>query len=90
MKSEKSDRYRRPSQIRHTGERADRRDVSRLGDRLTREDMQRMRSLSPMPAGNESTSMHTAGSQISLNPPTPMEDEDDIDESADQDIEELW
>ncbi|KAL9630408.1 MAG: hypothetical protein Q9204_004736, partial [Flavoplaca sp. TL-2023a] len=90
MKPEKPDRFRRPSQIRHSGERADRRDVSRLGDRLTREDMGRMRSLSPLPAGNESTSMHTAGSQISLNPPTPMENEDDIDELADQDIEELW
>ncbi|KAL8892314.1 MAG: hypothetical protein Q9215_000713 [Flavoplaca cf. flavocitrina] len=89
-KPEKPDRFRRPSQIRHSGERADRRDVSRLGDRLTREDMGRMRSLSPMPAGNESISMHTAGSQISLNPPTPMENEDEIDELADQDIEELW
>lgn len=52
--------------------------------------MGRMRSLSPMPAGNESISMHSAGSQNSLNPPTPMENEDDIDELADQDIEELW
>ncbi|KAL8669231.1 MAG: hypothetical protein Q9168_006168 [Polycauliona sp. 1 TL-2023] len=93
----KPDRFRRPSQVRPTAdtgrppsERTGRRDASHLGDRLTREDMQRMRSLSPMPGGRESISMHTAGSQLSLNPPTPVEDEDDMDELADQDIEELW
>ncbi|KAL8994259.1 MAG: hypothetical protein Q9169_005712 [Polycauliona sp. 2 TL-2023] len=91
------DRFRRPSQVRATadtarlsGERTHRRDVSRLGDRLTREDMHRTRSLSPMPAGGESKSMHSVESQLSLNPPTPLEDENDIDELAEQDIEELW
>ncbi|KAI4277853.1 MAG: hypothetical protein L6R38_005357 [Xanthoria sp. 2 TBL-2021] len=86
------DRYRRSSHVRpmteaakHTGERTNRRDPSHLGDRLTREDMQRRRSLSPRRGREES-----AGSHLSLVPPTPFEDEDELDESADQDIEELW
>ena len=74
----------------HAGERTGRQDVQHLGDRLTREDMQRMRSLSPLPGRDESVSVHTADSHLSLAPPTPMEDEDDPDELADQDIEELW
>lgn len=69
----------------HTGERTNKRDGSLLGERGTREDMQRTRSLSPMPGREESV-----GSQISLVPPTPMEDDDDLDELANQDIEELW
>ncbi|CAL8575533.1 hypothetical protein XPA_001452 [Xanthoria parietina] len=91
-KQRQPDRFRRPSHVRpmaeaakNTGERTNKRDGSHLGDRGTREDMQRARSLSPMPGRDESL-----GSQISLGPPTPMEDDDDLDESANQDIEELW
>ncbi|KAL8733867.1 MAG: hypothetical protein Q9166_001855 [cf. Caloplaca sp. 2 TL-2023] len=90
------DRFRRPSQARpmaetakQSGEHSSRRDVSHLGDRMTRKDMQRMRSLSPMP-GRDSASMHSAGSQLSLVPPSPIEDENDLDELDEQDIEELW
>ncbi|KAL8899852.1 MAG: hypothetical protein Q9207_005988 [Kuettlingeria erythrocarpa] len=65
---------------------------ARLGTRLTRKDMQRMRSLSPGGdhSGDDSASLHSAHSVLSFAPPTPNEDEDEVDESADQDIEELW
>ncbi|KAL8770605.1 MAG: hypothetical protein Q9209_003673 [Squamulea sp. 1 TL-2023] len=97
-KHRQPDRFRRPSQVRpltetvkRSGEHIDKRDSSHLRDRLTREDRQRMRSLSPMPGGRgSSVSMHTAGSQLSLEPPTPLDDEEELDESANQDIEELW
>ncbi|KAL8683261.1 MAG: hypothetical protein Q9186_000763 [Xanthomendoza sp. 1 TL-2023] len=91
------DRFRRPSQIRtvpeafkRSGERSTTRDASRLGDRLTSQDKSRLRSLSPMPGREESISMHSAGSQLSLAPPTPDDDGEDLDELDEQDIEELW
>lgn len=91
-KQRQPDRFRRPSHVRpmaeaakNTGERTNKRDGSHLGDRRTREDMQRTRSLSPMPGREESV-----GSEVSLVPPTPLEDQDDLDELANQDIEELW
>ncbi|KAL8815503.1 MAG: hypothetical protein Q9223_005361 [Gallowayella weberi] len=91
------DRFRRPSQVRpvpeaskRSRERSTTGEASRLGDRLTSQDMPRLRSLSPMPGGGESCSVHSVGSQLSLVPPTPDEDENDLDELEEQDIEELW
>ncbi|KAL8697105.1 MAG: hypothetical protein Q9224_002466 [Gallowayella concinna] len=91
------DRFRRPSQVRtvpeafkQSSERSNTRDASRLGDGLTNQDRSRLRSLSPMPGREGSITMHSAGSQLSLAPPTPDEDENDLDELDEQDIEELW
>lgn len=52
--------------------------------------MPRARSLSPMPGCNDSVSVHSVDSQLSIMPPTPEEDETDLDELEEQDIEELW
>ncbi|KAL8907323.1 MAG: hypothetical protein Q9171_005896 [Xanthocarpia ochracea] len=96
-KPKQPDRFRRASQVRpmaeaakHSGEFTDSRVASHLSDRLTRKEMQRMRSLSPTPGREQSTSVYTVESQLSLHPPTPAEDGNDIDEQAEQDIEELW
>ena len=64
----------------------------RPGSRVTMKDRQRMRSLSPNgPKSRDgSSSLHTAGSHVSLVPPALLEDETDIDEADAQDIEELW
>ncbi|KAI4283755.1 MAG: hypothetical protein L6R35_005063, partial [Caloplaca aegaea] len=63
-------------------ERRSMQDDSRLHTRLTRSDMQRMRSLSPGGCQDRDSSQSLS--------PTPREDEDELDETADQDIEELW
>ncbi|KAL9596956.1 MAG: hypothetical protein Q9219_005467 [cf. Caloplaca sp. 3 TL-2023] len=96
----KPDRFRRPSQVRVnpqvakqvSDERLDVQGDAQLGIRPTRRDMQRMRSLSP--GGDRSTadssSLHKAGSLLSLVPPTQKEDEYEQDEAEGQDIEELW
>ncbi|KAL8739782.1 MAG: hypothetical protein Q9190_007446 [Brigantiaea leucoxantha] len=96
----KPDRYRRPSQVRPHGEQAKQFNTRQsmaegtmLGDRLTMKDRQRLRSMSPGIASsrNRSSSAHTAGSHLSLMPPSPLEeDEDELDEKASQDIDELW
>lgn len=95
----KPDRFRRPSQVRPNPQAArqpsEQRGVpvdNRSGRRPTRADMQRMRSLSPgggLSRGG-SGSPDTAGSLLSVAPPSEMEDEYELDEAADQDIEELW
>ncbi|KAL8950893.1 MAG: hypothetical protein Q9222_003089 [Ikaeria aurantiellina] len=95
LKPAKPDRFRRPSQIRfpqestrRSSEHPDKLDGTRLGDRRTRKDWQRMRSLSPGLDQADSGSMCTTGSQGSA--VAPPEDEYELDEAADQDIEELW
>lgn len=64
----------------------------RLGNRPTRKDIQRMRSLSPggdrSPGDSGSPDMAT--SSLSLASHNPNEDEYELDEAAEQDIEELW
>ncbi|KAL8842634.1 MAG: hypothetical protein Q9170_000409 [Blastenia crenularia] len=98
-KSLEPDRFRRPSQARpnpqaakQVGERLGSPDDARLGIRPTRKDKQRMRSLSPgvEDSRRASASQDTTGSFLSSAAPTPNEDEIDLDESEDQDIEELW
>lgn len=95
----KPDRFRRPSQVRTNPQAA--RQLSEQsgvqadngnGRRPTRADMQRMRSLSPGgdKSRRDSGSPDTAGSLLSGAPPSQMEDEHELDEAADQDIEELW
>lgn len=95
----KTDRFRRRSQVRpksqaakQFNERLSVQDDTRLGNRPTRRDMQRMRSLSPGgdQARDDSASLHSAQSFLSFVPPTPKEYEYDLDETEDQDIEELW
>ncbi|KAL8943586.1 MAG: hypothetical protein Q9216_000951 [Gyalolechia sp. 2 TL-2023] len=99
LKPVKPDRFRRPSQVRRNpqvakqfNERLSVQANARLGDRPTREDMQRMRSLSP--GGDRSRagsgSPDTAGSFLSFPSHNPNEDEYELDEAAGQDIEELW
>ncbi|KAL8708189.1 MAG: hypothetical protein Q9220_006859 [cf. Caloplaca sp. 1 TL-2023] len=88
-------RFRRPSQIRFPQE-STRRSIggtdtfggTQLGDRRTRKDWQRMRSLSPGADKADSGSIYTTGSQGSV--AAPPEDEYELDEAEDQDIEELW
>ncbi|KAL8692292.1 MAG: hypothetical protein Q9218_002661 [Villophora microphyllina] len=97
LKPSQPDRYRRPSQVRSA---PDARKQSNLrlevgndagaGIRKTRKEMQRLRSLSPNPQREDSLSLHTVGSQISLVSAAPNEDEYELDEAAGQDIEELW
>ncbi|KAL8966292.1 MAG: hypothetical protein Q9197_006069, partial [Variospora fuerteventurae] len=89
LKSSKPDRFRRRSQVRPNpqamkqfNERRSMQDDSRPRTRRTRSDMQRMRSLSPGGCQDRDSSQSLS--------PTPREDEDDLDEMADQDIEELW
>ncbi|KAI4142175.1 MAG: hypothetical protein LQ341_003279, partial [Variospora aurantia] len=89
LKSSKPDRFRRRSQVRPNpqamkqfNERRSMQYDSRLHTRLTRSDMQRMRSLSPGGCQDRDSSQSLS--------PTPREDEDELDETADQDIEELW
>ncbi|KAL8986671.1 MAG: hypothetical protein Q9177_004055, partial [Variospora cf. flavescens] len=88
LNSSKPDRFRRRSQVRPNpqamkqfNERRSMQDDSRLHTRLTRSDMQRMRSLSPGGCQDRDSSQSLS--------PTPREDEDELDETADQDIEEL-
>lgn len=97
-KAQKLDRFRRPSQARlhaqaakQFSERLSVQDEGYLGTRPTRRAKQRMRSLSPGgdQSRDDSASRHTASSFVSV-PPTPREDEYELDEAEDQDIEELW
>ncbi|KAL9014693.1 MAG: hypothetical protein Q9173_000665 [Seirophora scorigena] len=92
-------RFRRRSQVRpspqgmkQSNERRSSQNDSQLHARLTRSEMQRMRSLSPgrCQDHDDLQSLHSRGSLLSLMPPTPQEDEYELDEAADQDIEELW
>ncbi|KAL8778932.1 MAG: hypothetical protein Q9194_001727 [Teloschistes cf. exilis] len=59
-------------------------------ERKTRREMQRLRSLSPNVQRDGSLSLHTAGSQVSVTSVALNDDETDLDESDDQDVEELW
>ncbi|KAL8712063.1 MAG: hypothetical protein Q9225_007008 [Loekoesia sp. 1 TL-2023] len=92
-KTVKPDRFRRPSQVRpgpqaakQVNERLSVQDDAKLSTRPTRREMQRMRSLSP----GDARSREDSGSSLSQAPPTPNEDELELDEAEDQDIEELW
>lgn len=100
VQSEPTDRFRRPSQARPM------RDTTKsLNGRFSREEghlkprmssaaVDQQRSVSPTNLYNiqdgDASSTHTNTSQLSVAPPRPPEDEDDIDEAANQDIEELW
>ncbi|KAL9006021.1 MAG: hypothetical protein Q9188_001255, partial [Gyalolechia gomerana] len=97
--SVKPDRFRRPSQIRpdpqavkQFNERLSVQADTRLGNRPTRKDIQRMRSLSPGGdrSRGDSGSPDMAASFLSLASHNPNEDEYELDEAAEQDIEELW
>ncbi|KAL8931604.1 MAG: hypothetical protein Q9211_006847, partial [Gyalolechia sp. 1 TL-2023] len=99
LKSVRPDRFRRPSQVRPNphavkqfNERLSVQADTQPGNRLTRKDMQRMRSHSPGGdrSRGDSGSPDTAGSFLSFVPLTPNEEEYELDEAADQDIEELW
>lgn len=95
-KSPKPNRFRRRSQVRPNPqamkrfqERLSVQDDPSSGTRPTRSDMRRRRSLSPG-GGQDCDQSHSRDSLLSLIPPTPRQDDDELDEAADQDIEELW
>lgn len=101
----KTDRFRRPSQVRPMQDRTnpynkrlsakEEEEEGHLMPGQSNADQTRTRSLSPAES-------HAAGpdyddpsdqpnlSQLSVGPPRPPEDEDELDEAAEQDIEELW
>lgn len=93
------DRFRRPSQARTSHDtskpnnpRFSAQDQEgRLMPRLSSVDTNRLRSTSPAYLHDgDASSIRTDASQLSAAPQRPPEDEEDIDEAAEQDIEELW
>lgn len=92
-----TDRFRRPSQARPPQETTNRYnprlstkdEEGRLLPRLSSPNDSRMRSMS-RGADGDASSINTDVSQQSFAPPRPPEDDDDLDEAAEQDIEELW
>lgn len=92
-----TDRFRRPSQVRPPQEMTNRYNTrlstkdeeGRLLPRLSSPNDSRMMSIS-RGADGDASSINTDVSQQSLALPRPPEDEDDLDEAAEQDIEELW
>ncbi|KAL8737470.1 MAG: hypothetical protein Q9181_001658 [Wetmoreana brouardii] len=93
LKPSSQGRFRRPSQVRlapEAGKRLSQNPNAHDEARITRKEMQRMPSLSPNPCRGDSTSLHSRGSQMSLVPAAATEDEYEIDETDQQDIEELW
>lgn len=94
-----SDRFRRPSQSRPPPETTNRfaprfsaqDEEGRLMPRLSSPPGGRMRSISAVrDVEEDASSIITDISQTSIAPPRPPDDEDDLDEEAEQDIEELW
>ena len=95
-----TDRFRRPSQSRPSRDvnkvynprlSAHDEDEGHLMPRLSSPGNDRQRSTSPAYLHDgDASSIRTDTSQLSIAPPRPPEDEDDIDEAAEQDIEELW
>lgn len=94
-----ADRFRRPSQSRAPQEMTTRYnprltahdEEGRLMPRLSSPNRGHMRSMSTIGgAEGDASSINTDVSQISAAPLRPHEDEDDLDEAAEQDIEELW
>lgn len=95
------ERFRRPSQVRPSRDMRksqhprlsahEEEEEGRLVPRISSPGHDRLRSTSPAyPHDGDASSIRTDTSQLSAAPPRPPEDEDDIDEAAEQNIEELW
>ncbi|KAI4112624.1 MAG: hypothetical protein LQ345_006254, partial [Seirophora villosa] len=95
-KSPQPNRFRRRSQVRpspqgmkQSYERRSTQNDSQLHARLTTSEKQQMRSLSPG-RGQDQDDLQSLHSRCSLLSLSPREDEYELDEAANQDIEELW